>query len=86
MDIAILDEIIGPNVIGIGRCKRRWSLSTCAPPRRTFDLEARVLPQTMDTLAIDYSLAPQQRPNVSVAVARILLGQDCNLCKQSLHI
>jgi len=79
MDIAILDEIVGPSAIRKGRGWRHCALATCPAPPRTFDLVVRALPQTMNRLAIDWSLASQQRPDPSIAVAWIVLSQCCDV-------
>jgi hypothetical protein len=86
MYIAILYKVVSPDVIWIGCRQRSRSLATCLAPRGAFNLETCPLPQSMDTLAVDSALAPKQRPDPPVAIARMLLGQRSDVGKQCCFI
>src|SRR5262249_26412411 len=82
----ILDKVVGPDVIWIGRSQGRWPIAMRSLSPGAFDLQPRVLPQPMDTLAIDGTLAVQQRVNAAIAVARMLVSKLSDIRKQRLLI
>src|SRR5204863_4710315 len=79
MNILILNKVVGPNVVGIGRCQWQRTLTALALTFWPLHLQTSTLPQPMDALAIDGAFASQQRPDPSIAVARMCLGERPDL-------
>src|SRR5690349_13082019 len=79
MHILILNKVVGPNVVGIGRCEWQRTLTAQASTFWSLHLQTSTLPLPMDALAIDGTFAPQQRPDSSIAVARMCLGKRRDL-------
>ena len=77
--ILILNKVVGPNVVGIGRCEWQRTLTALASTFWSLHLQTSTLPQPMDALAVDGTFAPQQRPDPSIAVARMCLGKRRDL-------
>jgi hypothetical protein len=75
MDILILHEIVGPDVIGIDRRQWYWALTALPLAFWSLHLQAGVRPQPMHALTMDGAFAPQQRPDAPIAVARMRLGK-----------
>ena len=75
----ILEEVIGPDVIGALGSDRHGVPSSAAPPAATTrpgQAQAQLLPQAVDPLAVDGpALAPEHRPGPSIAVTGVPLGQ-----------
>jgi hypothetical protein len=74
----ILEEVIGPDVIGaLG--SDRHGVPSAAPPAATTrpgQAQAQLLPQAVDPLAFDSpALAPEHRPGPSIAVTGVPPGQ-----------
>ncbi len=79
MHILILDEVIRPDVVGLGCRQACWALTVLPSAFGALHLQAGTLPQPMHALAINRAFAPQQRPDASIAVARMRLGQRRHL-------
>ena len=79
MHVLVLEKIVGPNVVWVGRRQRRRTLTTRPRALDPLVLQLGALPQAMNALAVDRALAPNKRPGPSVAIARVRLGDGFEL-------
>ncbi len=73
-----MNHVVGPDLAGKGRWS--WYLlgvgNAAAATLRFAHLQLRLLPEALDPLVIDHPpLATQQRPDPTVAIAGMLVGQ-----------
>src|SRR5690242_13898437 len=75
----ILEEVIGPDVIGMLGSNRHGVPSSAPPPAtttRSGQTQAQLPPQAVDPLDVDGpALAPEHRPGPAIAIPGVPLGQ-----------